>query len=937
MAYRIIVSQRGPAGLSAAQQAHAEGIIELPTAGALVAYLEAVGQATVEPLVTAAAAPFVNAAAGSATAAAGSANAAGIARAGAETAKAGADTAKAGADAAKTGADTAKAGADAAAAVAAAAALEAQGNAAIAVTNLSPYVNALRLGREASAGSADVVASSTFFQQPIATTGTNKWRGMVRANGLLFSIPFDADTLLVHNPDTGKMWRYTAAQLGLPTAAFSGGQKWNRAVVGRDGLIYCIPYDATAVLIIDPVKITATLTTFGLSDSSLSGGDKWDGGAIDANGVIWCAPYASALVLAINTLNGSARTYNATQLGLALATSLNGAAKYSGAVCVGGKVYCVPFFENDVLVIDVATGTAAQLDYGLALADTSKWTGAVVIGTLIYCGPANATDILVINTAAGTAVRTAMGADLSGTNKWRTIVAVGRFIYGIPNQSANFLKIDTLDLTGSPQGTATRSNFNCYDVRTPTVVGAVPGGNSDRWGGGVFYKGFIYGCPSGIVAAGVDMLFINTATDQAYYGDGRALWSENKATKWFGGVQHPNGWSVTIPASAQDFLLIKDDDPNDDNPVAVRSTLGLVLNANDQKFQGGALLGDWCIYAMPRSGETNMLKIDLSDTTGSTYGTATLFGANSAYDRETGLTGQPLATWVGTPALGQVDSQAYHSCVVGMDGLLYGIPYNSTKVLIFNRNGVIGSTTNPMFALTNFGLSTAVMNGAAKWVGGALHPNGKIYCGVRGASFCLVIDTNPLSGTYGQAWLTNFGVDLDVASGLVGPANLAMKWSYPKVGADGAIWMGPRKAANLLRIDPGDTSLSPHGRATFETGGLNLSSFAAIDGYSIANKMGSDGKLYMAALEGIGPAGTGPFLVMDTITRKATWETFGLPTGVGAPANTINIGNKCAGVIHTLSGAMIFVPRSGQPAMRLRPKCSPLPRGAILHPMMLAN
>lgn len=801
----------------------------------------------------------------------------------------------------------------------------------------SPYVNALRLGREASSGNADVVASLTFFQQPIATTGAEKWRGNpIRANGLHFHVPYDANTLLVHNPDTGKMWRYTAAQLGLASTAFDGTQKWNRGVVGRDGRIYCIPYDATAVLVIDPVALTATLETFGLPTSALSGGDKWDGGAMDSNGVIWCAPYASVNVLAIDTVNQSARVLTAAQLGMG-GTALNGSAKYSGAVFVGGKVYCIPFVENDVLVIDCAAATATQPTYGLTLSDSSKWSGAAVVGTLIYCCPFSSEDILVIDTVAATAVRHNMGpagvsTPLTGSNKWRGLVRVGGKLYGIPVNSVNFLVIDILT-TGAginTYGTAARDNFDAYDIRTPSTKGDLPGGASIRWSGGIAYKGIIYGTPCGTVQAGQDMLVLDPVAEQAYHTDGRALYSVTAATKWFGGVQHPSGWAVTIPAEATDFLLIKDDDPDDDFPVAVRSTLGLSLNSNPQKFQGGALLGDNCIYAMPRSGETNMLKIDLSDKTGSPYGTATLFGANTAVDLDAGTTGNPLAIVASPYVLGGTDSQAFHSCVVGMDGKLYGIPYRSTKVLIFDHTGTPGSLTNPQLALTDFGLD---LSGTDKWVGGCLHPNGKIYCGPRSRNTCLVIDTNPLSATYGQAWLTNFGVDLDAGSGVSG-VNLAMKWSYPKLGADNRIYVGPRKAANLLVIDPGDTSLDEHGRATFEDFGLDMSSFATIDGYSIATKMAGDGKLYIAALEGLGPAGTGPFLVVDTITRTASWETFGLPT---TGAVNLNTGNKCAGVIYTLAGALIFVPRSAQYAIRIRPKCQPLPPEAVFHPAMFAN
>lgn len=770
----------------------------------------------------------------------------------------------------------------------------------------SSTVMALRLGRESSAGNAEVSARVTRFEQPIAVTPsvTTRWRGVVRANGRHFHVPFDATTVLIHNPDTGEAYQ---TNFGLD---LTGTNKWSGAVVGRDGRIYCVPQSAQTVLVIDPVAMTASLETFGLPTTALSSTFKWDGGALAADGNIYFAPSNATTLLVIDTMNQTARALTATQLGLA-ASALNGSSKYSGMVSVGNRVYAIPFVATNVLLVDVLAGTATQPNYGLTLSDSSKWSRAVVFGALIYCVPFSATDILVIDTTAQTAVRTAMGADLTGTNKWRAIVAVGRKLYGIPGESTSFLVIDPLDTTGSAQGTAMQATFNVYDVRAPATTGTLLA--SPKWAGAVVHKGVIYGCPSGSVQAGQDILILDPAANagvgQAHHTDLRAYIASGAggATKWFGGVAHPNGYVYATPASAQDFLIIRDDDPANDYPVAVRHSLGVVLGATDQKFQGGALGGDSCIYLFPRSTETRVCKIDPGNLTASPYGTATLTDYGGARDRETLAVNQPLG-------VGGVDEQKWHSNVTGMDGKIYGVPYNATKVLILDPFAVDAQKLE----LTNFGLN---LNGGDKWVGGCLHPNGKIYCAPRAASTSLVIDTNPASPTYNQAWLTNFGVDLNASSGT---ASTFLKWSYPNLGADGRLYFMPRAATNVLVVDPSDTSMSPHGKATFETFGIDMST---LNGYTIAAKSGPDGRIYAAAT-GAPTAGTGNFLVIDTITRKAQWQDYGL-------AAALNSDNKFAGCVQTLTGRLIFIPRSFSGAVVLKLKnVPPLPAAAVLGPYL---
>jgi hypothetical protein len=109
-----------------------------------------------------------------------------------------------------------------------------------------------------------------------------------------------------------------------------------------------------------------------------------------------------------------------------------------------------------------------------------NWIGGVLgPDGKIYGIPSYASDILVIDPLAGTATRTAMGANLTGTYKWIAgdVGADGR-IYGIPFNTQDVLAIDTVT------GTATRSNF-----------GLGPAAFLDWNGGAVAPDGRVFGIP----------------------------------------------------------------------------------------------------------------------------------------------------------------------------------------------------------------------------------------------------------------------------------------------------------------------------------------------------------------------------------------------------------------------------------------------------------
>ena len=70
-------------------------------------------------------------------------------------------------------------------------------------------------------------------------------------------------------------------------ASLTGSDKWTGGVLGPDGKIYGIPWNATDILVIDPVAGTATRSALG---ASLTGTDKWFGGVLGPDGKIYGIP-----------------------------------------------------------------------------------------------------------------------------------------------------------------------------------------------------------------------------------------------------------------------------------------------------------------------------------------------------------------------------------------------------------------------------------------------------------------------------------------------------------------------------------------------------------------------------------------------------------------------------------------------------------------------
>ena len=129
------------------------------------------------------------------------------------------------------------------------------------------------------------------------------------------------------------------------------------------------------------------------------------------------------------------------------------------------------------------------------------------------------------------------------------------------------------------------------------------------------------------------------------------------------------------------------------------------------------------------------------------------------------------------------DTNKWFGGVLAPNGKIYGIPSNSTSVLI------IDPVTNTVDTTTITGLT-----GSNKWRGGVLAPNGKIYGIPYNNSSVLIID--PVTNT----------VDTTTISGLL---SVASKWAGGVLAPNGKIYCIPTNYTSVLSINTGLPSVAP--------------------------------------------------------------------------------------------------------------------------------
>ncbi len=209
------------------------------------------------------------------------------------------------------------------------------------------------------------------------SAGNFKYGGSVFANGAIYFIPATANTVAkVNISDDSITWLDSTGVVGGDTSGDLGAttQKWYGGYRGVDGRIYCIPYNATSVLVIDPstdaITFIDTTGVIGSPSGNLTGSGKWDAGGQVGNFIYGAVSDATDII----KINSSAGT--CSRLGSFPA----GTAKWVFCVLApNGYLYMMPYYDQRIIKYNPADDTFAYLAATIGSTDTNQKTGGATL------------------------------------------------------------------------------------------------------------------------------------------------------------------------------------------------------------------------------------------------------------------------------------------------------------------------------------------------------------------------------------------------------------------------------------------------------------------------------------------------------------------------------------------------------------------------------
>lgn len=214
--------------------------------------------------------------------------------------------------------------------------------------------------------------------------------------------------------------------------SFGGGNNsWIGMIAAPNGSLYCIPGRYNGCLKIDPSNDTGAIIP-------VAAYNEFYGGALVGT-KIYCAPFSQDRVLVIDTADDSSYTIN----GVTTTTGdSNGRWGWFTRSSVNGKLYGAPRSESSILVVDPADDSLSYITAGVP-AGLRKYTGGIEDQNgYIWLIPRNAETLLVIDPRTDT-VRT-VGTLPAGVDKWNGGTRIGRYIYFFPRQGQKVLRVDVL-------------------------------------------------------------------------------------------------------------------------------------------------------------------------------------------------------------------------------------------------------------------------------------------------------------------------------------------------------------------------------------------------------------------------------------------------------------------------------------------------------------
>lgn len=261
-----------------------------------------------------------------------------------------------------------------------------------------------------------------------------KYGGAVySSNGKVYFCPQNANSVMVIdtlNSDAISYFDQVGVQSDADDGALNGAAQWYGIYQGADGRLYCVPFNATEVMIIDPsddsITFIDTTGVVAFGAGNLGAGGKWDGGCVYGD-YIYCSPSDATDFLKINTLTGTCTRFE---------TVPAGTSKWAiSTVGPNDFIYIFPYFDNRVIKLNPADDTFSYLATTIGSIDSTIKVGAATLmpDGRILVTPCEQTQSRMLNTS--TDALTTIGRSLSGVTNLRWIggaIAANGASYAVP-------------------------------------------------------------------------------------------------------------------------------------------------------------------------------------------------------------------------------------------------------------------------------------------------------------------------------------------------------------------------------------------------------------------------------------------------------------------------------------------------------------------------
>ena len=181
---------------------------------------------------------------------------------------------------------------------------------------------------------------------------TSSQGAVLGPNDKIYCIPTGTTNIVIINPNTKEITFGTGGDLLNPPIS---GQQWVGGVLAPNGNIYCIPFRASNALIINTSNDSVSYTSGGgslsplLWNSSTGAAQIYACGALAPNGNIYCIPVEASNILIINTFTN---TVSYGTGGNSLSPPLSSGQRNGGCTLApNGNIYAFGKKGNKVLII----------------------------------------------------------------------------------------------------------------------------------------------------------------------------------------------------------------------------------------------------------------------------------------------------------------------------------------------------------------------------------------------------------------------------------------------------------------------------------------------------------------------------------------------------------------------------------------------------------